>query len=120
SRRAADDPERPIMRDIVSRIESLGELLNDVMVFARPRPPAFATVPLRGLVLDAMTLLRRDPITANVTLEVCADEEVAAAVDADLIRATLVNLLLNAAQAMQGKGRVDVTITRRDATAVID
>src|SRR5690606_25736271 len=120
SRRAPDDPERPIMRDIISRIESLGELLNDVMVFARPRPPTFAMVPLRGLVQDAITLLRRDPITANVALEVTADEEVVAAVDADLIRATLVNLLLNAAQAMQGNGRVDVTIGRRDATAVIE
>lgn len=119
SRRPPDDPERPIMRDIVSRIESLGELLNDVMVFARPRPPAFGRMPLQGLVQDAITLLRRDPITGGVAIDVTAVDAVAD-VDAALIRATLVNLLLNAAQAMHGKGRIDITIVEHDTTAVIE
>ena len=35
------------MRDIVARIDSLGELINDLMVFARPRPPRFERLDLR-------------------------------------------------------------------------
>src|SRR5690606_35792375 len=109
SRRAADDPERPIMRDIVSRIESLGELLNDVMVFARPRPPSFGAVSLAALVHDAITLVRRDPVAAAVEMETAGDD-VIASVDAALIRAVLLNLLLNAAQAMNGRGRITISI----------
>lgn len=109
SRRRPDDPERPIMRDIVNRIESLGELLNDLMVFARPRPPSFATVSLAGLVHDAITLVRRDPIAAAIEMET-AGEDVTASVDAALIRATLLNLLLNAAQAMAGRGRITIVL----------
>ena len=39
SRRPAGDGELPVMRDIVARIDALGELINDLMVFARPRAP---------------------------------------------------------------------------------
>lgn len=109
SRRRADDPERPIMRDIVNRIESLGELLNDLMVFARPRPPSFAPVPVSTLIHDAITLVRRDPVAAAVEMETTG-ADVTASVDAALIRATLLNLLLNAAQAMGGRGRITIAL----------
>lgn len=109
SRRKADDPERPIMRDIVSRIESLGELLNDLMVFARPRPPSFAAVPVSTLIHDAITLVRRDPVAASVEMQTTGTD-VTASVDAALIRATLLNLLLNAAQAMGGHGRITIAL----------
>src|SRR5688572_29281681 len=61
SRRAAGDTELPVMRDVVARIDSLGELINDLMLFARPRPPRPSTFPLRPLLLEAVSLLRRDP-----------------------------------------------------------
>lgn len=112
SRRSQNDPERPIMRDIVSRIESLSELINDLMVFARPRPPTFAAVSMAGLVDDAIALVGRDPVTAAVEVRTSGDA-VTADVDADLIRATLLNLLLNAAQAMGGHGRIDVSLRRQ-------
>ena len=43
SRRQADDDDCAVMRDIVARIDSLGELINDLMVFARPRAPRLDT-----------------------------------------------------------------------------
>ena len=45
SRRTATDAELPVMRDVVARIDSLGELINDLMLFARPRPPRPSTFP---------------------------------------------------------------------------
>jgi PAS domain S-box-containing protein len=111
SRRKADDAERPIMRDIVSRIESLGELLNDLMVFARPRPPSFAEVSVAALVHDAITLVKRDPVAGAVEM-LAEGDDVTASVDAALIRATLLNLLLNAAQAMAGRGRIVISQVR--------
>src|SRR5688572_18206783 len=65
SRRAAGDGELPVMRDIVARIDSLSELINDLMVFARPRPPHPSQFELRTMVDEAITMLRRDPIGAG-------------------------------------------------------
>jgi two-component system sensor histidine kinase HydH len=118
SRRAAGDSELPVMGDIVARIDSLGDLINDLMVFARPRPPQPAVLELRPLIHAAVDMLRRDP--AGASLDVAVEgPDVALTADADLVRATLLNLLLNAAQAMNGHGRITVTVTRHDDACVI-
>jgi PAS domain S-box-containing protein len=119
SRRRADDAELPVMRDIISRIDALGELINDLMLFARPRPPRLATVELRPLLQDAAAVARRDPAGEKLRITVSGDE-VSATVDGEMVRATVLNLLLNAAQAMAGGGEVRITLARRDGQAVIE
>ena len=56
SRRPATDGDLPVMRDIVTRIDSLGELINDLMLFARP-----TSAPLRATGSPARSLRRRRP-----------------------------------------------------------
>jgi PAS domain S-box-containing protein len=118
SRRGADDRELPVMRDIVTRIDALSELINDLMVFARPRPPRFTVVELRPLLEDAIVTIRRDPVAEGVEISVSGDQATAMA-DTDMIRATVLNLLLNAAQAMAGRGRIDVLLSRDTEAATI-
>jgi PAS domain S-box-containing protein len=111
SRRSGDDSELPVMRDIVARIDALSELINDLMVFARPRPPRLAIVELHPVVADAITIVRRDPSAHGVQIEVEGDD-VPITADGELVRATVLNLLLNAAQAMAGNGRITVRTAR--------
>jgi PAS domain S-box-containing protein len=118
SRRGTDDGELPVMRDIVARIDALSELINDLMVFARPRPPQLTVVELRPVLADAVTMVRRDPSAPGVDVSVDG-EDVAITADGELVRATVLNLLLNAAQAMAGHGRIIVTTERRNDAAVI-
>jgi PAS domain S-box-containing protein len=109
ARRPDSDPDRLIMREVVARIDSLGDLVNDLMVFARPSPAHPAIVPLRSLISEAIATLHRDP-TASA-LDVTVDgPEVTVIADPALLRAALLNLLLNAAQAMEGHGQIAVTI----------
>ncbi|MBI4264362.1 MAG: PAS domain S-box protein [Acidobacteria bacterium] len=118
SRRKATDPELPVMRDVVGRIDSLGELINDLMIFARPRPPRPTTFQLRPLLAEAIGMLRRDP--AGASLEVAIEgPNVTLTADEELIRATVLNLLLNAAQAMNGQGRVTMTIAEQEKRCVL-
>jgi PAS domain S-box-containing protein len=118
SRRSADDSEAGVMRDIVARIDALSELINDLMVFARPRPPRLAVVELRPILADAITIVRRDPSAQGVQIDVDG-EEVSVTADGELVRATVLNLLLNAAQAMAGQGRITVRTSRNDGEASI-
>ena len=116
-REAAEDVA--VMRDIVARIDSLGDLINDLMVFARPRAPRFERLDLQRLIEDALELARRDPASAQVTM---AREGQTASLtgDRELIRAAILNLLLNAAQALNGGGRVVVRTIVTDGAAVIE
>jgi signal transduction histidine kinase len=107
SRRQAGDQELAVMRDIVARIDSLGELIDDLMMFARPRPLRLETLDLRNLIDQAIVMVRRDPVSAHKAIAV-RGETVTLTGDAELIRATLLNLLLNSAQAIGDRGHIDV------------
>ena len=119
SRRRADDGELPVMRDIVARVDSLNELIGDLIVFARPRPPKLARLDLRHVLADAVETLRRDPIGANIDVTVTPVDIVLDA-DIDLLRAAILNLLINAAQAMGGRGRIAIAAARDGERVVID
>jgi PAS domain S-box-containing protein len=105
SRRPGGDPDVPVMQDIVARINSLGELVDDLMLYARPRPPRMTNLQLHPLIADAITIVQRDPAAADVTVSLDGDDA-PMHVDAELIRAALVNLLLNGAQAVGRGGTV--------------
>jgi two-component system CheB/CheR fusion protein len=119
SRRASDDSESVVMGDVVARIDALNELIQDLMMFARPRPPRLSKVNVRHLLDEAVIMLRRDPIGSSLDVQIEAGDGSITA-DPDLIRATVLNLLLNAAQAMNGRGRIRVTGERRDGVWAIE
>jgi PAS domain S-box-containing protein len=119
SRRAADDPEVTVMKEITERIDGLSELINDLMVFSRPRSLAWGRVDLLTVAHDTVSLTHRDPAAGQVEI-VVAGAPVTIFGDADLIRAALLNLVINAAQAMGGQGRIDLTVAAdRPAGAIV-
>jgi len=119
SRRPAGDPETTVMRDIVARIDALDDLIQDLMTYARPRPPRLSPVNLRQLIDEAVTMLRRDPFGSALRVHIEGDAgEVI--VDPDLIRATVLNLLLNAGQAMNGKGDVQIVTATHNGNWTIE
>jgi PAS domain S-box-containing protein len=120
SRRSAGDAELPVMRDIVARIDALSELINDLMIFARPRPPRLARVELHAIIADAITVARRDPAAHAIDISIDGPG-VTIDADGELIRAMLLNLLLNAAQAMAlPKGRIVLRTAQKGNAALIE
>ena len=119
SRRDSDDSDLPVMNDIVARIDSLSELVNDLMVFARPRAPKPVELRLQPLVVEAITMARRDPACAHVQIAVDGGDGAITA-DPELIRAALLNLLLNAAQAMGEQGTIHVRTLVSTESAVVE
>jgi|RhiMethySRZTD1v2_1073278.scaffolds.fasta_scaffold00121_51 PAS domain S-box-containing protein len=110
SRRDGRDPDLAVMNDIVARIDSLSDLVDDLMVFARPRAPRPVDLRLQPLVAEAIAMVRRDPAGEHVQIDVEGGDASITA-DAELVRAALLNLLLNAAQAVGVGGRIQVRTT---------
>jgi PAS domain S-box-containing protein len=108
-RRKVDDPERAVMQEILSRTESLNDLINDLLLFARPRPPRLMDVDLAAIVGDVLAQVRQDPAHQAIEFE-ARGPALHVDADTDLTRATVLNLVLNAAQALQGKGRITVEV----------
>lgn len=104
-----ESPDRRIVRDMIDRIWALHRSLQDLLVFARPRLPELRPTPLAPLVRDSVDLLAKDVRFSGLHLEVDAPA-VEADVDPDLFREAVLNVLVNAAQATEGKGSVRVRV----------
>jgi two-component system sensor kinase FixL len=104
-----DSKDAQIVGEIVSRIDTLNELMKDLLLFARPPQPKVALVDMGTLVTTTANLLRGDPAFEHVAVRV--DGEPARALgDAELLKIVFVNLLVNAAHAMQGRGTIHVSL----------
>lgn len=119
ARRTSGDPESQVMQEIISRIDALGELINDLMLFARPRPLRLAPLHLRVLAEEGTAFLKRDQALHGVEVDIEGEDAVLQA-DGELIRATVANLLLNAAQAMGGRGCITIRLSSTPADAKIE
>jgi PAS domain S-box-containing protein len=105
------ESELSLLDKIVSGIENLSGTADQILNFARPLNLTFRPADLNALVQDAVQLLESQISAARVEvkMELAAP---AAMLDEASFRAALVNLLLNAVQAMSPAGG-RLTITTR-------
>ena len=109
SRMPADSRDRAIVSDVQERLDVLNELLQDLLLFARPKEPKTAPVAVRPLIEDTVHQLKRDPGMFGVEVTVSGDSPTVQA-DAGQLQRALLNLLINAGQAMQGAGRIAIGV----------
>jgi two-component system sensor kinase FixL len=98
-----------IISEIIARIDGLNDLVQDLLVFARPPEPKCVLVDVHILLVSVAAWLKRDPAFAE--LEVVIDGEgVPLSADPNLLTIVFQNLLINAAQAMHGRGAIRLTL----------
>lgn len=107
--------DRAILSDVVDRIDSLNNIVEDLLVFARPREPKLTAVPLADLIEQTAALLTRDSAHAAVAVRVSGDRPVVLA-DPEQLQIAFLNLLLNAVQASGAANDVQVVIASQDST----
>lgn len=105
-----DGKDAAIVTEIVKRIDGLNGLMQDLLLFARPPKPKSAVVDLATMMAATADLLAGDPALkeVQVTIDGAAPHILA---DAELLKIVFVNLLVNAAHAMQGRGTIRVSLT---------
>ncbi len=111
SRMPSDTRDRAVMGDIIARLDGLNGVVEDLLVFARPRELRTEPVDLAALIRQTIELIRRDPIVSAIDVTIDGS---AGLVQADAVQLQLVlhNVLMNAVQAMSGRGSVHITFSR--------
>jgi two-component system sensor kinase FixL len=97
-----------IVTEVIARLDGLNDLIQDLLVFARPPAPKALRTDLRALAQSVATLLKRDPAFRDIEIAIAGDVPTAL-VDANLLTVALQNLLINAAQAQQ-RGVIRVSL----------
>lgn len=108
STRLPDRGDVEIAAQVVARLDGLNDLVDDLLVFARPPQPRLVRLDLAAVVASTEGLLARDPAMANVAVDAGGAASMILA-DPDLLGIVVGNLIVNSAQAMNGQGRIQIT-----------
>jgi signal transduction histidine kinase len=116
----ADGPSRAIMGDVQKEVLHIQDILNDLLSYARPRPPDFHPSDLNATVEQAVMLARQQVLTKPIQIQFKTNPSLPK-VDHDptLIQQVVLNLLINAIQAIAKEGKIDVRLSQEQDCAVI-
>lgn len=119
ARARRDDADERFLGDLILReSDRLSRLLGEFLDFSRVRASQFRTVSLLGIAQDAARLVKEHPdCGAGVEIAIRGDQ-VQLQGDEDLLHRVVWNLILNAAQAVRGAGRIEVTVDHPAADEV--
>lgn len=118
SRMPAGTPEIGVLHDVLQRIDSLNGIVDDLLLFARPRELRAARLPLGPFLAQAAAWVTQDEAMREVRIAVAPTDAVIEG-DAEQLRIVFTNLLLNAAQAIDRHGRIAVSIAETEAACTI-
>lgn len=102
--------DAPTMKEIVSRIDSLNEMMKDLLLYAKPPTPKREPTDMVSLVRATAELIKRDQAASGLQIEVSGSAPLVPA-DADMLKMVIQNLLINGAHAMRGRGTIRVGVT---------
>ena len=109
-RRFTEPRDRQVFAAMIARIDSLNDKVEDLLLYARPKPPRPQTVDVCALSREVATAASAATGTAGRPIAIVADAAVSAYADLDMLRAALLNLAINACQAAAG-APVEIQIT---------
>ncbi len=96
---------RRYLANIVSETSRVGRIVSDLLSFARRSKPQNTTTDLNRVVKTTLSLVGHKLKLANVEVSLNLEENLPAlACDAPQVQQVIINLLLNAAEAVQARG----------------
>jgi len=112
---AGDDPRRDDVLAIIDECRRCRRITGGLLGLARTAPEERIEVDLPGLVDNVFVSLRPQKLFRGIRLQLQADTELPTIPgDIDRLRQVLVNLLLNAGQALDGQGNIVVSLFARE------
>jgi two-component system NtrC family sensor kinase len=113
-------PARAVLKDVRMEVAQINRILTDLLETARPHPPRVCRSNLNTTVEHAVMLARQQVLSRPIKIEFQPAPGVPEVEhDSDQIHQVLLNLLLNAVQAMDGAGTVRVEVSVREDRASV-
>ncbi len=101
-------------REIIDEADKVAAQLNEFINYSRPREVRRSRLALGSVVNEVVRALNYDLEEKKISLQI-KGEQLSIEADEQLLRQALFNLLLNAIQAVDGNGEIQVVAERRNA-----
>ena len=116
----ASSPAKAVVKDIRLEIAHINRILTDLLETARPRAPEMRLSDLNTTVEHAVMLARQQVLSKPIKIEFHpTDAPLQVEHDSDQMHQVLLNLLINAVQAIDHEGRVVVEMGRQGNSATV-
>jgi len=114
-------PARAVVKDVRQEIARINHIVTDLLQTARPHPPRVAKSDLNTTVEHAVMLGRQQAMARSIDITLQKDPSLPEVKhDSDQIHQVLLNLLLNALQAIDGQGKITVTVKPQGKFATVE
>jgi signal transduction histidine kinase len=114
-------PARAVVKDVRQEIARINRIVTDLLQTARPHPPKVRKSDLNTTVEHAVMLGRQQALSKSVEITLHKDPSLPEVEhDSDQIHQVMLNLLLNALQAIDMNGKIAVAVELRGENAVIE
>lgn len=108
---AADDPKLEFAEILIREVDRLNQVLEDFLRFAKPSPVEHGHFSLGEVVSDVLDLTRQQSLRSQIVVQVELDKDIEIPGRGEQIKQALLNLVLNAIQAMPSGGLLKVSST---------
>jgi len=102
-------PDREILEDLKQEVRRIEKVLNDLLMYARPKPPQFGRTDLKTTIARTLQLARQQTGLKKIEFSI----QIPPALppfrgDSEQLEQVLLNLVLNGIQAIEQEGKVSV------------
>jgi two-component system, chemotaxis family, CheB/CheR fusion protein len=115
----AGSKDAAVASEVIARIDALDRLVRDLLLLSRPSHARLERIDFSTMVLETVDLMKADPAARGVHVQLVACVE-RVFVDPALLKIVLLNLMLNAAHAMEGRGTLRIISGLEDERLRID
>lgn len=114
-------PARSVVKEVRQEIARINQIVSDLLQTARPHPPRIRKSDLNTTVEHAVMLGRQQALAKSISITLQKDSSLPEVEhDSDQVHQVLLNLLLNALQAIDHDGKISVTVKSRGSMAVVE
>jgi signal transduction histidine kinase len=114
-------PARLVVKDVRQEINRINQIVTDLLQTARPHPPKVRKSDLNTTVEHAVMLGRQQALTKSIEIKLQKDPSLPEIEhDSDQIHQVMLNLLLNALQAIDHEGKISVSVKARGNVALVE
>ncbi|MBI2817327.1 MAG: HAMP domain-containing protein [Acidobacteria bacterium] len=115
-----NSPAREVWKEVQQEMRHIQRILNDLLDYARPRLPDIRPADLNTTAEHAVKLARQQVLSRPIEIDlITAPDLPPVEHDSGQMQQVLLNLLLNAIQAIESSGRIDLQLQSRDNCAVV-
>jgi PAS domain S-box-containing protein len=114
--RVTDDAVKKGLQTIVAQVERITRVMNQLLAFARRKPPERGPLALRDVIENSVEMFQERLAKNRVQVDLQLDETCPnVQADADQMNQVLINLIMNAVHAMPDGGRLRIGMAPVDS-----